>query len=68
MFSTYLRNWRNAFTKERDPESKEGDRNAFLIFGKDRDRNAAIKINARIPFAFLKRLTFNLRLKNPKEL
>ena len=51
------RHWRNAFTKERVPErvpeSEERNRNAFLIFRKERDRNATTKFNARVPFAFL---------------
>ena len=39
--------------EERVPESEERGRNAFLIFGKERDRNATTKINTRVPFAFL---------------
>ena len=63
----YARHWRNAFTKERVPErvpeSEERDRNAFLIFEKERDRNATRKINARVPFAFL----FILKVKKHKK-
>ena len=47
------RHWRNAFTQESVPKSEERDRNAFLIFGKERDRNATTKFNTRVPFAFL---------------
>ena len=54
----------NAFQKERVPErvpeSEERSRNAFLIFKKERDRNAIVKItrNAKETHAFLKRSFF----------
>ena len=55
----------NAFQKERVPErvpeSEERSRNAFLIFKKERDRNAITKIkrNAKGTRAFLTRSFFS---------